>query len=91
MTPQQAVEFLNSLLTVDDLAISSLINNRIPCNRELADHPHVQVTASRSGYLVGMLGILNGIFGTKDDGRGFIRAVYDSDDGDLMYFDVERA
>jgi hypothetical protein len=51
------------------------------CNDELAKHPTVQVETHYSAPAVGLLGIINGIFGTivggKLDGYGYIVAVFE--------------
>ena len=71
-----AVEILNEALRFDPDAITKLVDHRVPCNKDLASHPTIQV---RGTYVakVGLLGILNGIFGTAEDGGGPIAAVYD--------------
>lgn len=70
MTPEAitdaAIEVLNSAFQADPEAIHALIANRLPCNQELIDHPDVVVDESRAvpaGYLVGPLGLINGILG----------------------------
>ena len=93
----EVIDFLNELLEVDCLAIQGLIENRQSCNEAMADHPTVQVHAycacgeedgcSKCGeFSVGLLGILNGIFGKDEDGWGDIAAVYD-ENSVLVKFD----
>lgn len=93
------IAFLNKLAAIDDYALAELLCIRVPCNGDLAAHPSVQVAVGgeRSGYTyirpgefrVGMLGILNGFFGTIDEGPrkgwGPIAAIYDS--GRLIRFE----
>jgi hypothetical protein len=93
------IAFLNSLVEIDQYAMAELLCIRVPCNQTLADHPTVQVAAggerSRVTFIapgtfrVGMLGVLNGFYGTIDDGpcRGWgpIAAVYDK--GRLLRFE----
>ncbi len=95
----QVIEFLNSLVAIDSHALAELLCVRVPCNKDLADHPTVQVAVGgeRSGYTfirpgeyrVGFLGVLNGYFGAFDDGPkkgwGAIGAVYD--EGRLVRFE----
>lgn len=76
---------LNEISETDPTAMEWLVDNRITCNKALADHPTVQVHA-RDGIppTVGMLGILNGIVGVIGEGErlagfGLIAAVYDGD------------
>lgn len=59
-----AVRMLNRAFASDPAAVCSLIWNRVPCNRALADDPHV-VAGSYLNYVkgpvVGALGLLNGL------------------------------
>jgi hypothetical protein len=91
MTYQQTIAFLNELIALDAQAITALVESRVPCNKSLADHPSVQVSSTTGGgYSVGLLGILNGLFGTREDGWGFISAVFD-DNGVITEFkETER-
>jgi hypothetical protein len=85
-SPKEVVRLLNDCLALDRDAVQLLIDNRVPCNGALLDHPTVQ--CGQSGT-VGMLGILNGLCGTipsgKHEGWGYIAATYD-DDGKLISF-----
>lgn len=72
VTPQDAVDLLNGLLERDPQAVNSLVNARVKCNEELAKHPTVQVGIIRGTYIVGLIGVLNGLFGIRDDGFGEI-------------------
>lgn len=76
----RVIEFLNSLVELDQEAIEKLIEARVFCNEALADHPTVQVGTYHSDSKlpkVGMLGILNGMFGADTQRWGYICAVYD--------------
>ena len=83
---ERIVGFLNELIAVDEEAVRNLSVLRTPCNRELADHPTVQVLTETSAtswpsdkslrFKVGMIGILNGLCGVDDDGVGPITAIY---------------
>ncbi len=59
------LECLDRAFAADPNAMYALINNRIPCNDELADDPHIFVDPARvlPGSLcsVGMMGVLNGV------------------------------
>lgn len=81
MTPpsvslEEALEVLNDALRRDHDAMLALTEHREPCNEELAHHPTIQVVERRPlpGYQVGLLGILNGLFGAAEDGWGYIMA-----------------
>ena len=66
LSPEDAVRILNELLELDRVAVSSLFSNRVNCNKALADHESVQVlTTGHPHHYVGILGLLNGLFGTK--------------------------
>lgn len=97
------IEFLNKLLEMDKAAVTALINQRVPCNQALAEHPTVQVTPVAAAgatageapiptMQVGLLGILNGLVLNGKDDRP-IRAVYSRDDatGDLDLLRFEEA
>ena len=74
------IEFLNSALKDDKEAIHNLIEQRVICNEKLADHPTIQVSCkNKEQFEVGLLGILNGLFGTTEEGLGLISAVYEDD------------
>jgi hypothetical protein len=71
--------------------MQALIAQRVPCNSALADHPTAQVAEHEGQVKIGLLGVLNALFGTLDDkagkyaGWGIIAAEYD-DDGMLVKF-----
>lgn len=89
------IEYLNQLLTFDTDAITNLCENRIFCNKDLADHRTVQVQGldgaapAGAAALVGMLGILNGFIGTRADGYGYVTAYYE-DNGEISRFELTR-
>jgi hypothetical protein len=90
------IEYLNHLLEFDTDAIANLCENRIFCNKDLADHQTVQVQTLDSpapagaAALVGLLGILNGFVGTRHDGYGYITAHYE-DNGEISRFELTRS
>lgn len=77
INPDEVIGFLNHLLSLDREAIEKLVEIRVPCNEALTVHPTVQVQLEPGQSLVGILGILNGLCGAREDGWGFITAVYD--------------
>ena len=83
----EAIWLLNGMLKMDPAAVTLLMEIRVACNEALADHPTVQVTKKDDGtHEVGLLGLLNGIFGVRaDDLYGHVTATYeqDSDTGEL--------
>lgn len=81
VTIDEALKLLNELALLDNAAVTELIQHRVPCNRHLADHPTVQVGGDEVIAKVGVLGIINGLFGVNADGWGAIgaRMVEDAD------------
>lgn len=83
--PELMIEFLNEIVKTDGEALSKLMEHRVKCNTALADHPSVQVMGRKDlPPVVGLLGLINGFFGTYDDGPkkgwGPIAAVVDDKD-----------
>jgi len=88
ITVEQAVEVLNRAHKADPVAMHNLINNRVLCSEELTEDPTIQVGQITPGLAeVGMLGIINGIFGVNDENIGFI-AAETTVDGMLLGFCV---
>lgn len=82
-----AIEVLNRIHAADPEVLPVLIAQRVKCNEAVAADPTVQVHW-HEGYKcwqVGLLGILNGIYGIQEGGGGYIGAHYD-DDGILVEF-----
>jgi len=79
ITIKETVAFLNELLEYDSYVISALFSTRIICNKYLADHKTVQVRQlGKDVFQVGIIGILNGLFGIDEYGWGHIVADYDN-------------
>lgn len=87
VTLDETIEFLNELLKYDKPAIARLLQKRTSCNEDLSNHPTVQVGGRDGTYVVGVLGILNGLFGINKNGWGEIIAVYDLETEDLVRFE----
>lgn len=91
LTVEEAIAFLNELVALDTQAMKALIDQRVPCNDGLLNHPTLQVTDHYDDKIprVGILGLLNGLFGTYDDGPkkgwGPITAYWE-DDGTFKGF-----
>jgi len=87
VTIAECIELLNSAVEADPSALTALTCLRVCCNQRLAGHPSIQVgfgEGSASGFMqVGLLGILNGLFGADGpeagpyEGHGPICAVLD--------------
>jgi len=85
------VALFNEAFALDPVAISTLVNYRVPCNDALANHQTIQCGTAENwrkrrpnthglpddaqGSVVGLLGLLNGIFGKPEGGP--ITATYD--------------
>lgn len=90
VTPQDVVDFMNRLIEIDPEAIAKLVEEKVTCNDALASHSTVQVqlyneNEDASGEpepRVGIVGILNGIFGVFEDGpnKDFGTIAYKIDD-----------
>lgn len=58
------INFLNELLKLDPSLVHHLMEFRVCCNQEIAEHPTVQVKEALDGELsVNFFGILNGLLG----------------------------
>lgn len=84
ITIDDAIELLNSAVEADDEAIRELcFDKRVNCNEELSTHPTIQAHCyDEDGNVldncsVGVLGIINGLFGIDENGWGVIGAVLD--------------
>lgn len=80
-----ALEVLNRVHQADPTVMPALIALRVPCNEAVADDPTVQVATKDGGFEVGVLGLINGLFGVDDEGIGHIGAFYD-DSHQLTHF-----
>lgn len=82
----EVIAYLNEILALDPEAILALCEHRVPATARLANHETTQV----SGLQVGLLGILNGLVGVRDDQWGYITAVYDDTTGKLTRFELTK-
>lgn len=85
-----AINLLNEILEVSPKTIETMVFDRVECSEELANHQTVQVEKGssqgfidgnklRTVYRVGLLGIINGLFGADIKGWGAIQAVMERD------------
>ena len=80
ISTEDAIWTLNRLLEADREAISLLVANRVPCNQALSLDPTCQVGSVRGeGWEVGLLGIINALFGVDEEGWGYIAADTDAE------------
>lgn len=81
ITIEETIKLLNEAVQADAKAMRDLIESRVECNATFAAHPTIQVANyhKKDAYTVGLLGILNGLFGIDDKGWGSIAAVFSVD------------
>ena len=85
--PNLVIDFLNSILEIDGNALNALISHRVFCNKELGEHETVQTLCDTDGnYTVGLLGILNGMCGKKEDDWGFVVAEVNEENNKIERF-----
>lgn len=89
------ISTLNEIHAQDPSVLAALIENRVPCNDALSEHPTVQVEYRDPkdpdmGCKVGFLGILNGVLGTIPGTQiGYITADFEKD-GTLIDFQMSK-
>jgi hypothetical protein len=81
---ERAIYVLNRALRADRNAIQELFTNRAKCNKVLTDDQTIQVGIFDNKNMVGVLGLINGIFGIKN-GYGPIVMIL-NDDGIIDSF-----
>ncbi len=77
VTVTEVIDYLNEITELDRSAILAIFTNRVKCNEKLANHPTVQIGESNGDFTVGILGILNGLFGVDENNWGPICSVSD--------------
>lgn len=86
ISPKEVVEFLNGLLKIDSEAINKLFTTRVD-SKGFGDSTNpVQINKDSK---VGIMGILNGMFGMIDSGtkKGYGPIMYEEDDkGKILNF-----
>ena len=82
---------LNEMVAMDPEAAHALVEQRVPCNKALQGHPTIQVQVDGTKAKVGLLGVLNGLFGADEEGWGPIAACFDDDTGKLTGFGPSKA
>jgi len=97
ITPRDVCNLLNEALARDRRAITTLVHNRASCNSSLANHDTIQVRHHKAGdhtvYTIGLIGLLNGMFGVNEDSEGCLEIVFEKDGQDwdeIVRFDVKE-
>lgn len=83
-----AVNVLNRLLEADRPAMTALVNLRVPANKALEDDPTAQCGSLplSQAATIGLVGVLNALFGTTPTGQGRIMVQCDPKTGEVEYF-----
>lgn len=90
VTAPEAAGILNRALAADPSAIAALLNHRVSCSLALAEDETIQCghpgDDPTKGLEVGLLGIINGIFGIRPNHCGYIVAECDTATGHVHRF-----
>jgi hypothetical protein len=86
---QEAVDYLNSILELDSVALTALFSVRVACSKEMYEKTCVECKKQASGggqtpYSVTVLDLLRGIF--KDSGIGYTL----SPDKKICFFSLDK-
>lgn len=92
VTLEAVITRLNEALAADRAAVEALLRHRVVCNAALAQHEAIPVvnegSQDRPVYVLGMMGLLNGVFGCNADGVGYIAAEIDEFSHHIVRFIV---
>lgn len=67
-----------------DMLLKNYFFDRKECNEKLAEHETIQIHLSNGVYRVGVLGLINGMFGIDENGYGAIMMILE--DGVITKF-----
>jgi len=81
----ETIEYLDSLFVADPRAMRAMLRTLTVCNNALAEHPTAQAWTWGEDASIGLMGIINGMFGVDGDGRGAIAYCLD-EAGELVGF-----
>ncbi|MDD4402022.1 MAG: hypothetical protein PHI24_09135 [Desulfitobacteriaceae bacterium] len=76
VTVDDVIALLNEAIALDPDAMHSLVSARVTCNDALARHSTIQVALEDREFKVGIIGILNGIFGKNERGLGPVAGIF---------------
>lgn len=86
----QVIDLLNAANELDPKAMAALVAARVECNEALTEHPTIQCGGDEvlgGEYTVGLVGILNGLFGVDARQYGAISARV-REDGSIECFEL---
>ncbi len=93
---ESVIELLNELSTKDPEALLKLMENRVPCNDEIVNHPTIQTAKTKTEYgvlhTVGMVGLLNALFPVYNDEEltNFGQISAQMVQGKLLFFETSK-
>ncbi|MDA0241063.1 MAG: hypothetical protein O3A84_13695 [Proteobacteria bacterium] len=73
----RALVVLNDALARDARAVTELVNLRVECNKDLINHPLIQVGEYEGVAKVGVLGLINGLIGDSPTGSIGAKGTFD--------------
>ena len=87
---KDVVAMLNEIHQIDLVLTANMVLHRYPCNKGIRDHKTIQAhcygDASLENPKVGLLGILNSLFGIDKNHFGAIAANFKEENGPLLGF-----
>lgn len=75
ITLPEIVDFFNEIYVADPKAVRALLLAAFACNRKLAAHPRMVITHVNRKPAIGMMAILNSLFGVDEEGIGPLSVV----------------
>jgi len=89
ITAEDVCGLLNEFLALDYDCASALFSHREKCNDAVTHHPSIQVHQyPGEDSKVGLIGLINGVFGIAEDGMGAICYEIDNDTNRIVSFKV---
>jgi hypothetical protein len=79
----KVIDSLNEAFESDPMAMTLLMRNKVECNEAFADHPTIQVAVEEldeEKFMVGALGLVNGVLTSAGLPRVAIRLSDDPDE-----------
>lgn len=74
-----AVKVLNEALELEPYTIQNMFKSRFCVGSGLVQHPTIQVLQEAGVHTLGVLGLINGLFGVLSDNRGRITGIYEGE------------
>lgn len=84
---------LNEVVEKDPEAANNLFGHRVECNKKIADHPTIQVSMYPPDNIpkIGIIGILNGMFGIRKNGFGALAAEIDDNNKIIRFVETPES